>query len=119
MDLHIDPNSRWIGLLVKELDIVREKERAADLNGFRTQLDRYQLPERIRQSAAAINEEIGCRALYLLDFLPPQDSVVRVSIFKNKNKYIMKIVHRASGVYDGPKSSLSQITPDNRVRMGI
>ena len=192
MDLHIDPNSRRIGSPVKKLDIVREKEPSVDINGIRTQLDKYQLPERIRQTAAAINEEIGHQALYLLDFLPPQHSVVRVSISKNKNEYIMKIVLRASGpavvfhsvtrgyglwrkfiykvshsaglhitfeqnfmpatitdeiimgwfcflvsgfdkkfkpeishsverpsgVYAGPKSYLSQITPDKRIRMG-
>jgi hypothetical protein len=192
MDLQIDPNSRWIGSLVKEVDIVREKEPSVDLNGFRAQLDKYQLSERIRQTAAVINEEIGYQALYLLDFVPPQHSVVSVSISKNKNEYIMKIVLRASGpavvfhsvtrgygswrkfiykvlhsagshiafeqnfmpasitdeiirdwfcflvsgfekkfkpdvpqsverssgVYAGPKSCLSQITPDKRVRMG-
>jgi hypothetical protein len=97
MDLHIDPNSRRIVSLVKDLDIVREKDPRVDLNGFRAQLDKYQLPERIRQTAAAINEEIGYQALYLLYFLPPQHSVVRVSISKNKIEYIMKIVLRASG----------------------
>ena len=97
MDLHIDPNSRRIDSPVKKLDIVREKEPGADLNDFWAQLDKYQLPERIRQTAAAINEEIGYQALYLLDFLPPQNSVVHVSISKNKNEYIMKIVFRASG----------------------
>jgi hypothetical protein len=192
MDLHIDSNSRRIGSLVKKLDIVREKEPGVDPNGFRTQLDKYQLPERIRETAAAINEEMGYQALYLLDYLPPQHSVLRVSISKNKIEYIMKIVIRASGpavvfysvtrgyglwrkfiskvshsagshiafeqnfmpatitdeitrgwfcflvsgfekkfkpemsdsderpsgVYAGPKSSLSQIIPDKRVRMG-
>ena len=192
MDLQIDPNSRRIGSPVKKLHMVRKKEPSADINGFRAQLDKYQLPERIRQTAAAINEEIGYQALYLLDFLPPQHSVVRVSISKNKIEYIMKVVLRASGpavvfysvtsgyglwrkfiykvshsagshiafeenfmpatitdeiirdwfcflvsgfekkfkpemsqsderpsgVYTGPKSCLSQITPDKRVRMG-
>ena len=97
MDLHIDPNGRWIGSRVKKLDVVREKAPGVDFNGFRAELDKYQLAERIRQTAAAINEEIGYQALYVLDFLPPQHSVVRVSISKNKNEYIMKIVLRASG----------------------
>ncbi len=97
MDPHIDPNSRRIGSLIKELHIVREQEPSGDLNGFWAQLDKYQLPERIRHAAAAINEEIGYQALYVYDFLPPQHSVVRVSISKNKNEYIMKIVLRTSG----------------------
>src|ERR1700692_4519233 len=97
MDLHIDPNSRWIDSRVKKLDIVREKEPCVDLNALRAKWKKYKLPERTRQAAPAINEEIGCQALYLLDFLPPQHSVVRVSISKNKNEYIMKIALRASG----------------------
>src|SRR5579863_337428 len=98
MDAHIDPNSNWIGSLVRKLNLnKKEKEPRADLDNFRTQLDKYEIPERIRQTAAAINEEIGYQALYLLDFLPPQHSVVRISFSKNKTEYVMKIVLRASG----------------------
>ena len=97
MDLHTDTNSSWIGSLVKEIKLIKEKEPVGDLDRFRAQLDKYQIPERIRQTAAAINEEIGYQALYLLDFLPPQHSVVRLSFSKNKTEYIMKIVLRTSG----------------------
>lgn len=97
MDHHIDTNSGWIGSLVKKLNLIEEKEPAVDLDSFRAQLDKYQLPERIRQTAAAINEEIGYKAVYLLDFLPPQHSVVRLSFSKNETEYIMKIVLRSNG----------------------
>jgi hypothetical protein len=97
MDHPINLNSHWIGSLIKELNLAKEKEPGVDLHDFRTQLDKYQLTERIRQTAAAINEEIGYQALYLLDFQPPQHSVVRLSFSKKKTEYIMKIVLRASG----------------------
>jgi hypothetical protein len=97
MDLHTDPNGGWIGPLVKETKLIKEKEPVVDLDSFRAQLDKYQLPERIRQTVAAINGEFGYQALYLLDFLPPQRSVLRLSFLKNKTEYIMKIVLRTNG----------------------
>lgn len=97
MDLYIDSNSGWISPLIKKLNLIKEKDPAVDLDSFRAQLDKCQLPERIRQTAAAVNEEIGYKALYLLDFLPPHHSVVRLSFSKNETEYIMKIVLRTSG----------------------
>jgi hypothetical protein len=97
MDLHTRPNSDWIGSLFKEIKLINEKEPVVDLDSSRAQLDKYQIPERVRQTAAAVNEKIGDQALYLLDFLPPQHTVVRLSFSKNKTEYIMKIVLRTSG----------------------
>jgi hypothetical protein len=97
MDLYTGLNSDWIGSLVKEAKLIKEKEPVVDLDHSRMQLDKYQIPERVRQTAAAINKKIGDQALYLLDFLPPQRSVVRLSFSKNKTEYIMKIVLRNSG----------------------
>jgi hypothetical protein len=68
-----------------------------NLDSVRALLETYRIPERIRQTVTAINEEIGYEALYLLDFLPPQRSVVRLSFFKKKTEYIMKIVLRTNG----------------------
>ena len=97
MDLHTDQNDGWIGSLVKETKLIKEKEPVVDLDSVRALLETYQIPERIRQTVTAINEEIGYQALYLLDFLPPQRSVVRLSFFKKKTEYIMKIVLRTNG----------------------
>lgn len=85
------------GSLVKELDLVERKDSVVDLSPFRSQLEESQLPERIRQIVAAINGEAGYQALYLLDFLPPQRSVLRLSFSKKRTEYIMEIVLRSSG----------------------
>jgi hypothetical protein len=97
MDFHTSPNSDWIGSLVKEIKLIKQNVPVVDLDSSRAQLEKYQMPERVRQTAAAVNEKIGDQALYLLDFLPPQHSVVRLSFWKNKTEYVMKIVLRTSG----------------------
>jgi hypothetical protein len=97
MALHKDASSDWISSLVTELDLNKEKKPVVDSSLFRTQLEECQLPERIRQTAAAINVEVGYQALHLLDFLPPQRSVLRLSFSKKKTEYIMEIVLRTSG----------------------
>jgi hypothetical protein len=97
MDTYNDARSEWIGSLITELDLIKEKKPVADPNIFRIQLDKYQLPERIRQTVKTINEEVGYQAVYLLDFLPPQRSVVRLSFSRKKTEYIMEIVLRTSG----------------------
>jgi hypothetical protein len=97
MDLHTRPNSDWIGSLLKETKLSKEKEPVVDLDSSRAQLDKYKIPERVRQTATAVNEKIGDQALYLLDSLPPRHTAVRLSSSKNKTEYIMKIVLRTSG----------------------
>jgi hypothetical protein len=97
MGPHQKASNDWICSLVTELDLIKEKKPVADLNLFRTQLEECQLPERIRQTVAAINGEMGYRALNLLDFLPPQRSVLHVSLSRKKTEYIMEIVIRTSG----------------------
>ena len=97
MNSHKGASSGWIGSLVKELDLVKEKDPVVDLSRFRTQLEECQLPERIRETVATVNGEVGYHALSLLDFLPPQRSVLRLSFSKKRTEYIMEIVLRTSG----------------------
>jgi len=97
MDEHKQTNGNWIGPLVTELNLVREKETVLDLDHFRAQLEDSQLPERMRKVAADINEKVGYHALDLMDFLSPQRSVLRLSFSKNRTEYILEIVLRLSG----------------------
>jgi hypothetical protein len=87
----------WIGSLVTELDLVEEAGPVADLSDFRAQMEEFHLLERIRQTVAAVNEEVGYQALELLDFLPPQRSVMRLAFSKKRTEYTLEIVVRASG----------------------
>jgi len=86
----------WVGSLVKNLDLVH-KDPTADLSRFRTLLEESHLPERIRQTAETVNKEVGYHALYLLDFSPPQRSILYLSFSKKKSEYIMEIVLRTAG----------------------
>src|SRR6266853_868011 len=97
MDEEKNINGNWIGALVAELNLIKEKENLIDLNRFRAQLEESQLLERIRKAAAEINAEVGYCALDLLEFLSPQRSVLRLSYSKTKTDYILEIVLRTSG----------------------
>jgi len=87
----------WIGSLISELDLAEEKGPVADISTFRTQVNDFRLPERIRHTVIEVNEKLGYQALYLLDFLQPQRTVLRLSFTKKKTEYIMEIVLRTSG----------------------
>lgn len=97
MNEHKDTNGNWIGPLVTELNLVKEKDSLAERNRFRAQLEDSQLLERIRKAAADINAEVGYRAVDLLEFLSPQRSVLRLSYVKVKTHYHLEIVIRISG----------------------
>jgi hypothetical protein len=96
MNRNKSAGSDWIRSLVKQLDLV-EKDPITDLSRFRTLLEECQLPERIREIVGAVNREVGYQALYLLDFLPPQRSILRLSFSMKKTEYILEIVLRTSG----------------------
>jgi len=97
MDEHKQTKGNWIGPLVTELNLVKEKETVIDLDRFRAQLEDSKLLERIRKAAADINAEVGYHALDLMDFLSPQRSVLRLSFSKNTTEYNMEIALRMSG----------------------
>ena len=90
-------NGDWIGSLISELDLAQEKGLVADISTFRAQLNDSRLPERIRQTVIDVNKKVGYQALYLLDFLQPQRTVLRLSFTKKRTEYLMEIVLRTSG----------------------
>jgi hypothetical protein len=62
-----------------------------------TQIEEYQLADRISKIVADINEAAGYRVLDLLDFLPPQTTILRVKFSKGYTQYILEIVAREDG----------------------
>jgi hypothetical protein len=97
MEEQKNTNGNWIGALVTELNLIKEKESLTDLNRFRAQLEDSQLLERIRKAVADINAEVGYSVLDLMEFLSPQRSVLRLSYSTNKTEYILEIVIRRNG----------------------
>ncbi len=79
------------------MDLVRTSESLADLKILRAQMEECQLPERIRMVVADVNEAAGYHVLELLDFLPPQKTILRISFSKSRTEHVMEMVLRESG----------------------
>ena len=82
---------RWIDTLLSQLDLVEKREVQADLRPQWSRLEESQLPERIRNIIADVNGAAGYHLLELLDFLPPQKTVLRLSFSKNHTEHVMEI----------------------------
>ena len=86
-----EPNQNWINSLLSELDLVRKDESLVDLKLYWDELEQCHLPERIRKVVADVNGAAGYHVLELLDFLPPQQTVLRMAFSRNRYKHIMEI----------------------------
>jgi hypothetical protein len=88
---------KWINPLLEKLELARPKSNPIDIRILWAELEEYHLPDRIHTVTANINHEAGYHVLNLLDYLPPQRSVVRVVYPKNKFEFVMAIVLLANG----------------------
>jgi hypothetical protein len=86
-----EPNQKWINSLLTQLDLVQKNEALVDLKSYWDQLEQCHLPERIRRVVADVNGAAGYHVLELLDFLPPQKTVLHIAFSKNRYKHVMEI----------------------------
>jgi hypothetical protein len=86
-----EPNQKWISSLLTQLDLERKNEDLVDLKLQWDQLEQCHVPDRIRKVVADVNGAAGYHVLEMLDFLPPQKTVLRVAFSKNPYKHIMEI----------------------------
>ena len=91
LDEKQESNQKWINSLLTQLDLVRKDEDLVDLRPYWEQLEQCNLPERFRKIVAEVNGAAGYHVLELLDFLPPQKTVLNISFSKNRYKHIMEI----------------------------
>jgi hypothetical protein len=87
----------WINPLLTQLNLVQEEQSLADFRPDWAKMEECQLPERIRRVVADVNGAAGYHVLELLDFLPPQKTVLRISYSKQQTDYVMEILLRESG----------------------
>ena len=97
MDSKNNGHQSWISPLLTHLNLVQEEQSLADFRPHWAQMEECQLPERIRRVVADVNGAAGYHVLELLDFLPPQKTVLRISYSKQETDYIMEILLRESG----------------------
>jgi hypothetical protein len=111
----------WINPLLTQLNLVQEEQSLADFRAYWTQMEECQLLERIRRIVADVNGAAGHHVLELLDFLPPQRTVLRISYFKQHTKHSMEIVVRGNGaaaVFSKRRSSTWERYFPNHSRKG-
>ncbi len=82
---------RWINTLLSQLDLADTSEDRADLRPQWARIEESRLPERIRQVVAEVNGAAGYHLLEILDYLPPQKTVLRLSFSKNHTEHVMEI----------------------------
>jgi hypothetical protein len=82
---------RWINTLLSQLDLADTREERVDLRPQWSRIEESRLPERIRQVVADVNGAAGYHLLEMLDYLPPQKTVLRMSFSKNHTEHVMEI----------------------------
>jgi hypothetical protein len=97
VDSKKNDHQSWINPLLMQLDLARSENDLVDFRDYWTQLEEYRLPERIRQIVAGVNGTAGYHVLELLDFLPPQRTVLRITFTKQHTEHIMELVLRERG----------------------
>jgi hypothetical protein len=91
-------SENWINPLLKRLDLVREGEANLSRNAYWRQIEACELVERVGRLVAEVNLTAGYRILEMVDFLPPQKNVLRVSFDRQAVKHSLEIMIRNDGI---------------------
>lgn len=92
-------NDHWINPLLTRLNLVRNREEE-DLarRAYWDQIDKCQLAERVGRLVTEVNREAGYHVLEMVEFLPPQKNILRVSFDRQRIKHNLEIAIRDSGI---------------------
>jgi hypothetical protein len=91
-------NEYWINPLLERLNLVRKSEEDLERDACWTQLEECELGDRIGRLVAEVNRAAGYHILEMVDFLPPQKNVLRVSFERHQVRHSMEIAIRKSGI---------------------
>jgi hypothetical protein len=91
-------NAHWINPLLTRLNLVRKSRQDSDQVNFWKQIEDSELADRIGRLVAEINAAAGYHVLEMLDFLPPQNNVLRVSFERHRIKHNLEIAIRDYGI---------------------
>jgi hypothetical protein len=91
-------NAQWINPLLTRLNLVRKREQDSDRINFWKQIEDSELADRVGRLVAEINAAAGYHVLEMLDFLPPQKNVLRVSFERKRVKHNLEIAIRDYGI---------------------
>jgi hypothetical protein len=91
-------NDHWINPLLKRLDLVAKSEEDPVYNTYWRLIEECELAERIGRLVAEVNRAAGYHVLEMVDFLPPQKNVLRVSFDQDRVKHYLEIAIQESGM---------------------
>ena len=91
-------NEYWINPLLKRFNLVRKSEADLARDTCWRQIEECELSDRIGKLVAEVNRAAGHHLLEMLDFLPPQKNVLRVTFDRQRVKHSLEIVIRESGI---------------------
>jgi hypothetical protein len=91
-------NGHWINPLLTRLNLVRKAGTDFDPTTFWRQIEEFQLAERVGRLVAEVNAAAGYHVLEMMDYLPPQKNILRVSFERHRAKHNLEIVIREYGI---------------------
>ena len=91
-------NAHWINPLLARLNLVHKADQDSDRVNFWRQIEDFELADRVGRLVAEINAAAGYRVLEMLDFLPPQKNVLRVSFERHRVKHNLEIAILDHGI---------------------
>jgi len=95
---HRQENGYWIDPLLERLDLVRKVDQDSARSGYWKQVEDCGLADCVGKLVSEVNRAAGYHVLEMVDFLPPQKNVLRISFHKLRVKHNMEIAIRDSGL---------------------
>lgn len=90
-------NENWINPLLKRLNLLPNEEPITP-DAYWKQIEDCELAERVGKIVSEINRAAGYHVLEMLEFLPPQKNILRISFERHRVKHNLEIVIRDSGI---------------------
>jgi hypothetical protein len=91
-------NDYWINPLLKRFDLVGKREQDLARDAHWKQIEECELTERIGRLVIDVNRAAGYRVLEMVEFLPPQKNILRVSFERHRVKHNLELAIRESGI---------------------
>jgi hypothetical protein len=91
-------NEYWINPLLQKFNLVRKKEEDIVRKGFWDRIEKCELSDRVGKVVAEVNRTAGYHILEIVDFLPPQKNVLRISFDRRRIKHYLELAIRQGGV---------------------
>ncbi len=91
-------NEYWINPLLEQLDLVRKADSDSTRDAYWKQIEECGLADCVGRLVSEVNRAAGYHVLEMVEFLPPQKNVLRISFHKLRVKHNMEVAIREAGL---------------------